>query len=39
MATSPTDMALISSLEEDQKKELIDMCITGELQGYIKLRQ
>lgn len=39
MATSPTDMALIFSLEEDQKKELIDMCITGELQGYIKLRQ
>lgn len=39
MTASPTDMALIFSLEEDQKKELIDMCITGELQGYIKLRQ
>lgn len=39
MATLPTDMALIFSLEEDQKKELIDMCITGELQHYIKLRQ
>lgn len=39
MAASSTDMALIFSLEEDQKKELIDMCITGELQGYIKLRQ
>ncbi|EHK43757.1 hypothetical protein TRIATDRAFT_86854 [Trichoderma atroviride IMI 206040] len=39
MTASPTDMALIFSLEEDQKKELIDMCITGELQGFIKLRQ
>lgn len=39
MTASPTDMALIFSLEEDQKRELIDMCITGELQGYIKLRQ
>ncbi|KAL7923248.1 hypothetical protein ACQKWADRAFT_290374 [Trichoderma austrokoningii] len=39
MTELPTDMTLIFDLEESQKKMLVDMCITGKLQAFIKLEQ